>query len=437
MKRFLHVGAFRDGRIVDERYVPEKGEVTVGKSADAMFALLGAKLPPKYTLITFKNQQPTLHVTAGMGGEIALDGKTKLPLEQLKSKGKASGSDWTLDLPDTVRGWVSVGEASFFLQVAAKPPPPPKNTLPRLAQGGFMSGLDKTFTTIFVVALAIESSAIVGINLQPHVDPDAPASSEDLDRFAEIIMPDKKPEQPKEEKKADEAKPEEKKEEAKKEVKKESAEEKAAKHADAVKKAVASSTLLTVLGSAGGGGALADVFSKGAFSADINDALKGGVKIADSGDSTQHKGAAAGEDGVVGIGDIGNAAGGGSGGGRGNLGEKKHIAPQIQVDDGDVDVESSSVDKDALNKFVKFRLRSVQSCYEKELRLNPTLKGKIVVRFTVTTQGRVGEASIDSDSMHAENVSSCIVRLIKTWIFPFKPEEDVPVSFPFVFQPGG
>jgi TonB family protein len=435
MKRFLHVGAFRDGRIVDERYVPEKGEVTVGKSADALFALLGAKLPPKYTLVTFEHQHPVLHVTAGMNGELALDGKSKQPLEALRSKGKANGNDWTLELPDTVRGWVSVGEASFFLQVASKPPPPPRNTLPRMAQGGFMSGLDKTFTTIFVVALAIESSAIVGINLQPHVDPDAPASAEDLDRFAEIIMPDKKPEQPKEEKK-DEAKPEEKKEEAKKEPKKnESAEEKAAKHASAVKDAVAHSTLLTVLGSAGGGGALADVFNKGAFSSDINDALSGGVKIADSGDSTQHKGAAAGEGGVVGIGDIGNAASGSPHGT--GLAEKKHVAPQIQVDDGDVDVESSSVDKDALNKFVKFRLRSVQSCYEKELRLNPTLKGKIVVRFTVTTQGRVGDASIDSDSMHAENVSSCIVRLIKTWIFPFKPEEDVPVSFPFVFQPGG
>lgn len=436
MKRFLHVGAFREGRIVDERYVPEKGEVTVGKSADAMFALLGAKLPPKYTLVTFEQKTPVLHVTAGMKGEIALDGKTKVPLEELKSKGKANGSDWILELPDTVRGWVSVGEASFFLQVAPKPPPPPKSTLPRMAQGGFMSGVDKVFSSVFLAALFVELIAVAVINLQPHVDPDAPASAEDLDRFAEIIQPDKKPEQPKEEKKED--KPEEKKEEAKKEEKKPVSEEaKAAKHAEDVKKAVANSTLLQVLGSASGGGAIDNVFSKGAFSADINDALSGGVKIAGAGDSVQHKGAADGEGGVVGIGDIGNAAGGGSGGGRGNLGEKKRVVPQISVDDGDVDVESSSVDKDALNKFVKFRLRSVQSCYEKELRLNPTLKGKIVVRFTVTTQGRVGDASIDSDSMHAENVSSCIVRLIKSWIFPFKPEEDVPVSFPFVFQPGG
>ena len=66
------------------------------------------------------------------------------------------------------------------------------------------------------------------------------------------------------------------------------------------------------------------------------------------------------------------------------------------------------------------------------------LKGKIVVRFVVTSAGRVGEVSIESNSMSGgEDVAACIVQLIKRWSFPFKPEDDVPVSFPFVFTPGG
>ena len=34
-------------------------------------------------------------------------------------------------------------------------------------------------------------------------------------------------------------------------------------------------------------------------------------------------------------------------------------------------------------------------------------------------------------------VAACIRSLIQRWSFPVKPDEDAPVSFPFVFQPGG
>ena len=32
-------------------------------------------------------------------------------------------------------------------------------------------------------------------------------------------------------------------------------------------------------------------------------------------------------------------------------------------------------------------------------------------------------------------VAACIIRTIKSWLFPFKPEADTTVSFPFVFAP--
>jgi TonB family protein len=79
----------------------------------------------------------------------------------------------------------------------------------------------------------------------------------------------------------------------------------------------------------------------------------------------------------------------------------------------------------------------VQSCYERELKLSPSLHGKVVVRFTIRTNGRVGDAGIDSSTMRSEEVSNCIVRLVRTWSFPFRPAQDTTVSFPFVFQPGG
>lgn len=453
-KEFLHIGAFRNGKLVDDRHFREKGGITVGRSAGTDIWLQGSKLPEQHTLVTFERGTAKLHVVAGMAGELALDGKVRQPLEALRSKGQADGAGWVIDLPDTVRGFVTLGDATFFLQLGPKPPPPPKRTLPASARTGVLSGLERTFSTVFAIAFALEAATVVIINKRPDMSPEAPLEQEDLDRFAEITMPDKKPEEVKKEddsaKKAEEdaakkaAEDAKKKEEEanKKEDKKPEGEPdqaaKAQKHADDVKKAVANSKLLQVLGSAGGDGAIGNVFaSNKGFNSDIADALNGagGVKVATGDDGPEHKGSAGGG-GVVGIGDL--SAGAGGGGGHGTLAEKAHVSPpRITVDDSDVEIESTSVDKDALNKFIKGRIRSITACYEKELKLSPTLKGKIVVRFTVTTAGRTGEASIDADTMHADNVSNCIIRTIKSWTYPFKPEEDVPVSFPFVFQPGG
>jgi TonB family protein len=97
---------------------------------------------------------------------------------------------------------------------------------------------------------------------------------------------------------------------------------------------------------------------------------------------------------------------------------------------------SQSLDRDALGRFIRERLPSIRVCYDRELKLNPSLKGKVVVRFDVTPAGRVGNGAIESDSMNDERVSRCILTLMKGWSFPFHPSENTTVSFPFVFQPG-
>lgn len=97
---------------------------------------------------------------------------------------------------------------------------------------------------------------------------------------------------------------------------------------------------------------------------------------------------------------------------------------------------SASLDRDALGRFIRERLPSIRVCYDRELKLNPSLKGKVVVRFDVTPAGRVGNGAIDSDSMNDDRVGKCILMLMKGWSFPFHPSESTTVSFPFVFQPG-
>lgn len=110
---------------------------------------------------------------------------------------------------------------------------------------------------------------------------------------------------------------------------------------------------------------------------------------------------------------------------------------RVAFDESEVETEGSGVDKGQIGKYVKARIKSVEACYEKELKLDPALKGRVVVRFVLTTQGRVGEVSIEQNTTGNDSVSACLQRLVKLWNFPIKPEEDATVTFPIVFSPGG
>jgi TonB family protein len=69
--------------------------------------------------------------------------------------------------------------------------------------------------------------------------------------------------------------------------------------------------------------------------------------------------------------------------------------------------------------------KAIQYCYERELKRNPTLKGKIVVRITVNPEGHVTEASIISSTLNNERVERCILSRISLWkdFPPINPED--------------
>lgn len=60
------------------------------------------------------------------------------------------------------------------------------------------------------------------------------------------------------------------------------------------------------------------------------------------------------------------------------------------------------------NKVVKY-------CYDRELRRYPTLKGKVVVRITISPAGEVINASIQSSTLNNERVERCIIARISHW----------------------
>ena len=120
----------------------------------------------------------------GLEREIALDGKAAEPLDKVRARGTKDGAGWQLELPDSARGWLRLGDATFYFQVGPKPPPPPKRTLPHGIRTGFVGGMEGLFAGVLAAVLAFEGLGMIAIHRRPDVDLDK-AAPEDLDRFAE------------------------------------------------------------------------------------------------------------------------------------------------------------------------------------------------------------------------------------------------------------
>jgi hypothetical protein len=62
----------------------------------------------------------------------------------------------------------------------------------------------------------------------------------------------------------------------------------------------------------------------------------------------------------------------------------------------------------------------------------------VVVQFTIGGTGKVDEAHIAQTEMNNEGVEGCIVRNVKTWVFP-QPKGGgvVFVTYPFIFKSAG
>jgi TonB family protein len=72
-------------------------------------------------------------------------------------------------------------------------------------------------------------------------------------------------------------------------------------------------------------------------------------------------------------------------------------------------------DQEAVSAVVQSHNAAVQFCYQRILKRNPNLKGKIVVRFTITPQGSVSQVTVLSSTLNNSSVENCIASRIKRW----------------------
>jgi hypothetical protein len=440
LPKILRIGVIQGGKIIEERLLKRRETVSVGSSTRSTLVLSGTGVPSSFVLFELRGGTYHLHFTDQMEGKLSTGEGPQTDFQSLVAQGFAKRHDsaYVLPLTDASRGKVSLGETTLLFQFVAPPPEPARPVLPETARGGWWRTVDRLFFGLLMCSVLAHYGLIAAVSGRDVSD--EVTLDEIPDRFAKLVIPEKPitPPKPKEaqadtaaEKKADKAK-----EAPKKVVKKE--EDEAAKAAAAAARhaklgqMVAQKGLLKLLGAdtGGGAGAIDDVLGSGGASNDIAAALAGagGVSVAgaDSIGAGGRKGGGAGK--TAGIGDLATAGGGNVG-----LGHKGETRIAASVSASAPEVESSTLDRNAVSRFVKSRLKAIQGCYERELKLNPALKGKLAVRITITTQGKVGETEIDEDTLHNDAVVSCIKSLIRFWTFPFKPESDAAVQFSWNF----
>ncbi len=135
-----------------------------------------------------------------------------------------------------------------------------------------------------------------------------------------------------------------------------------------------------------------------------------------------------------GLGGLGTRGRGSSGYGRGGgfQGSGGSGGPGVEVGDP---IILGALDKSEIDRVVKSHLGQIRYCYQRELTKNPSLFGKIVVKFVIAKDGSVSSAKTHTSTMANPNVEGCVNGRFLRFQFP-QPKGGgiVIVTYPFIFK---
>lgn len=443
-RKWLRACVVQGGKVVDDQCLKKRTQLTLGNGPTNTFVVNDPALPRSHSLLVPNRYGYELLLTEGMFGRLSTDTDDDLlDVSQLNADGKIkkSGNYYRIPLSEHHRGKVVMGETTVLFQFDSAVDERESAALAKEIGGSVLQRLDMRLFYAFMVMLTLELPLLVYMHYVPK--PEAVTLESVDDRWAKLLVPERKPQdkKPETKKTADEGPQKVKKEikEADQKPKEEpkddvtAAKEKAVKQA-AIRKNIAGKGILAVLGTVGEGsaaGAVADVLGEGNIGGDLDSAFDGisGVGLATNSNTRSSRGGGTGE--AASIGGLAT-----EGGGKVGLADKKESRISGTVDTEAPEVDGS-LDSGAIAKVVQSRMRMVQDCYNRELKRDPSLAGKIEIEFTIGEDGRVESARVSNNKMGSDAVGECIIGRIKSWRFP-KPEGgSVTVNFPFIFASSG
>ncbi len=93
------------------------------------------------------------------------------------------------------------------------------------------------------------------------------------------------------------------------------------------------------------------------------------------------------------------------------------------------------IDAPAVTRTMRAHVAEFQRCYEVALAGDPTLRGYVELRFTITVDGRMTTAVAQPSNEGLRAVSDCMLGHLRGVAWPRAQEGSVDFAFPFIFAP--
>lgn len=218
--------------------------------------------------------------------------------------------------------------------------------------------------------------------------------------------------------------------------------DKAGANAQSAEKDVTNQGLLSAFGSGGvrskldkaynGSGELLGAAGSATGSSGFNEDRAGddlGSKFKDTG--AGGKGTAT--QGIAGVGTKGRGSGMSAYGSDTGFGDKN----SVKIESGGAEEEFvGSIDREAVRRVVRSALAAFKACYERELKSNSKLEGKVMISWEIREKGVAAAAKVlqDKSTINNSNVENCVRSRMLTLRFPEPPPGTIAeVQYPFYF----
>jgi outer membrane biosynthesis protein TonB len=455
-QRILRVGIIQNGQVVEERIFRSREAVTAGQGLKNSFVVASSAFPASLTLFEVKGGKYHLRVTSAMQGRVALgDGMLDLANIATSGKGQKAGDAWSVEIPDSSRGKVSLGDTTLLFQFVA---PPPLKVLPQLPanmRGNLLTFLataasvDAVYLSSFALSFLLQAGSILyAVNFVPPPARDA-AMKEMTERIIKIIA-NVEPPKPKEEEVPTEVDPdaeadkaEEKTPEAKPEPEAKPAQEAPPRSQEEIRAAAAvrvkqESALSALFNSDSGAGPALGISES--MSSKRADEVIANQKLAGDGTGIASKSGLGGSDGasgsvkrggvdVSGSSSVGSATADRVGGTT-----AAKVKPRLRAEAESM-AGSGSLSKDKIREVIDRRKKDIERCYERELAKDPGLKGRLEIRWTIGEEGTVTQADVGENDLGSA-VANCSKGVVRRWRFA-KPEGgSITLSKVFILDSG-
>jgi TonB family protein len=464
-EKILRVGIIQNGRIIEERLLRNREAVSVGQKLNNTFVIASNSFPRSFSMFDVKGGVYQLNFTDKMSGRILLATSVHA-LESLQKNGKAKANSggWTLELSERARGKVSLGDVTILFQFVNPPPLRKLPQLPANMRGGLLlflasiMGLSGGFLASMIFSTVTQVGGVLWLFFMVPPAPRVTGIEAMPDRFVSIIEPPEEEEEPPEldpsemdqsedgietdvEDEPEEDTPEEEPEEsAPDEVVEDTRtrDEIREEARDVVREESALAAFY-------GGGDTADGPTLG-FTESLTDRRAEEVLA-----NQTALGENAGQGGIVSRSGLGTSSGAegdvararvGDGGGSEvaaaatteRTDERETVQVRGSVRDREAVTRGGTVDQDNLQRTLRRKRADIERCYERALAGDPELAGRILIEFTIGSDGRVSSASLRENSV-GSSVGSCIEGRVRRWRFDPPEGGSATVRVPYILEP--